>query len=330
MFITKCLLWAHSCSCSHSMFLSTLFLCLLSLYTHTVSHHGSLLSMFSQNLSISLLSCSLFFPSFGSYAFPKPVYHHYLRILFLCLSLLLSHYSSPIVLVFLSYCPTIRLFLFILCISSCSSEHDSIIILPFSLFSFDTSSLCFCFFTASFFLCPFLSILSLLCVSYHCAPLAYHAIIITPLSSFRLLYLFSVFLSLSPRAQRACIPHALPGRDIMACAKTGSGKTLAFVVPLLEKLFRLRWSGMDGLGALIISPTRELSMQIFDVLRLAGKYHNFSAGLLIGGKELATERGQATGLNIVVATPGRFLQHAEQTPGFSCDNLQVRFCVYVL
>lgn len=86
---------------------------------------------------------------------------------------------------------------------------------------------------------------------------------------------------------------------------------------------------MDGLGALIISPTRELSMQIFDVLRLAGKYHNFSAGLLIGGKELATERGQATGLNIVVATPGRFLQHAEQTPGFSCDNLQVRFCVYI-
>jgi hypothetical protein len=54
-------------------------------------------------------------------------------------------------------------------------------------------------------------------------------------------------------------------RDILGAAKTGSGKTLAFVIPLLEKLFHAKWSRDDGLGALIISPTRELAIQIFEV-----------------------------------------------------------------
>jgi superfamily II DNA/RNA helicase len=58
--------------------------------------------------------------------------------------------------------------------------------------------------------------------------------------------------------QRAAIPHALCGRDVLGAAKTGSGKTLAFLIPVLEKLYRLSWSRQDGLGALIISPTREL------------------------------------------------------------------------
>jgi len=69
--------------------------------------------------------------------------------------------------------------------------------------------------------------------------------------------------------QRAALPHALAGRDVLGAAKTGSGKTLAFLVPLVEKLFRLRWSPADGLGAVVISPTRELAMQIFDTLRCA-------------------------------------------------------------
>jgi ATP-dependent RNA helicase DDX10/DBP4 len=62
--------------------------------------------------------------------------------------------------------------------------------------------------------------------------------------------------------QRAAIPHALAGRDVLGAAKTGSGKTLAFIVPLIEKLYRLRWSPMDGVGALVISPTRELALQV--------------------------------------------------------------------
>ena len=58
--------------------------------------------------------------------------------------------------------------------------------------------------------------------------------------------------------QRTSIPHALAGRDLQGGARTGSGKTLAFLVPMLECLYRARWSRMDGIGGLVISPTREL------------------------------------------------------------------------
>ncbi|KAF7542737.1 hypothetical protein G7046_g10120 [Stylonectria norvegica] len=84
--------------------------------------------------------------------------------------------------------------------------------------------------------------------------------------------------------QAKAIPIALKDRDILGAAKTGSGKTLAFLVPVLEKLYRAQWTEFDGLGALIISPTRELAVQIFEVLRKVGRYHAFSAGLVIGGK----------------------------------------------
>jgi len=87
--------------------------------------------------------------------------------------------------------------------------------------------------------------------------------------------------------QRAAIPHALAGRDVLAAAKTGSGKTLAFLIPVIEKLFRAKWSREDGLGALILSPTRELALQTFDVLRKIGCRHDaLSAGLIIGGKDV--------------------------------------------
>lgn len=58
--------------------------------------------------------------------------------------------------------------------------------------------------------------------------------------------------------QRASLPVSLQGRDVLGAARTGSGKTLAFLVPVLEILHRRKWGPMDGLGALIISPTREL------------------------------------------------------------------------
>ncbi len=61
------------------------------------------------------------------------------------------------------------------------------------------------------------------------------------------------------------LPAASRRRDVLGAAKTGSGKTLAFVIPVLEKLYREGWSVTDGLGAVIISPTRELAMQIFEV-----------------------------------------------------------------
>ena len=114
--------------------------------------------------------------------------------------------------------------------------------------------------------------------------------------------------------QRAAIPHALAGRDILGAARTGSGKTLAYLVPVLERLYRERWGKLDGVGALIIVPTRELAMQIFDVLRSSvGKTHAYSAGLIIGGKDLAEEQERIGGMNILICTPGRILQHCQST-----------------
>ena len=123
--------------------------------------------------------------------------------------------------------------------------------------------------------------------------------------------------------QKRAVPHALKGSDILGAAKTGSGKTLAFLVPVLENLYRKRWTELDGLGALILSPTRELAIQIFEVLRKIGRYHTFSAGLVIGGKSLQEERERLGRMNILVCTPGRMLQHLDQTAAFEIDNLQM-------
>ncbi|GAX18700.1 ATP-dependent RNA helicase DDX10/DBP4 [Fistulifera solaris] len=124
--------------------------------------------------------------------------------------------------------------------------------------------------------------------------------------------------------QNACIPHALAGRDILGAARTGSGKTLAFVVPVLECLFRHRFTPADGPGAAILSPTRELAVQIFQVLKAAGKFHTFSVGLLIGGKkDFHEEQQHVATTNIFIATPGRLLQHLEQTPYFEMSELKI-------
>ncbi|KZZ87723.1 ATP-dependent RNA helicase DBP4 [Ascosphaera apis ARSEF 7405] len=123
--------------------------------------------------------------------------------------------------------------------------------------------------------------------------------------------------------QAKALPFALKGRDILGAAKTGSGKTLAFLIPVLENLYRAQWTELDGLGALIISPTRELALQIFEVLRKIGRYHTFSAGLVIGGKNLQDERERLGRMNILVCTPGRMLQHMDQTAAFEVDNLQM-------
>ncbi|TFY77082.1 hypothetical protein EWM64_g6930 [Hericium alpestre] len=123
--------------------------------------------------------------------------------------------------------------------------------------------------------------------------------------------------------QAKSIPVSLKGKDVLGAARTGSGKTLAFLIPILEILYRKKWGPQDGLGALIISPTRELATQIFDVLRAIGSYHSFSAGVIIGGRKLSEESDRLSRMNILVATPGRLLQHMDQTVGFESDNLQL-------
>ncbi|KAM3960106.1 LOW QUALITY PROTEIN: putative ATP-dependent RNA helicase DDX10 [Aphomia sociella] len=122
--------------------------------------------------------------------------------------------------------------------------------------------------------------------------------------------------------QRQAIGYALQGKDILGAAKTGSGKTLAFLVPILEVLFCKKWTRLDGVGALVISPTRELAYQIYETLRKVGSLHDFSAGLIIGGQNLKFEK-RMDQINILICTPGRLLQHMDENPLFHCSQLQV-------
>lgn len=123
--------------------------------------------------------------------------------------------------------------------------------------------------------------------------------------------------------QKRSLPVSLAGKDLMGAAKTGSGKTLAFLIPILDRLYLESWTTQDGLGALILSPTRELAVQTFEVLKKIGSKHSFSAGLIIGGKSLKLEQDAISRMNILVATPGRLLQHMDQTESFDWSNLKI-------
>lgn len=80
---------------------------------------------------------------------------------------------------------------------------------------------------------------------------------------------------------------------------------------------------MDGVGAIIISPTRELAYQIFETLKKVGVHHEFSSGLIIGGKNLKFEKTRMDQCNIVICTPGRLLQHMDENPLFNCTSMQI-------
>lgn len=123
--------------------------------------------------------------------------------------------------------------------------------------------------------------------------------------------------------QKSSLPHALAGRDILGASKTGSGKTLCFIIPVLEHLYRNKWTNLDGLGALIILPIRELAIQVFEVIKLVGKYHDFSVGLAIGGNDMDREKEQIYNMNIIIGTPGRLSQHLSETAYLNTDNLKV-------
>ena len=144
-----------------------------------------------------------------------------------------------------------------------------------------------------------------------------------PLSSKTLKGLANANFTTPTQIQRESIPLALKGADILGAAKTGSGKTLAFIIPTLEKLFTKSWTSLDGCGVLIVTPTRELAAQIFEVLRLVGKFHQFSAGVVIGGKDLQQESKQIQSTSIIICTPGRLKQHMEETYNFEMTNLQM-------
>ncbi|XP_023411832.2 ATP-dependent RNA helicase DDX18 isoform X2 [Loxodonta africana] len=123
--------------------------------------------------------------------------------------------------------------------------------------------------------------------------------------------------------QHKSIRPLLEGRDLLAAAKTGSGKTLAFLIPAVELIVKLKFMPRNGTGVLILSPTRELAMQTFGVLKELMTYHVHTYGLIMGGSNRSAEAQKlANGINIIVATPGRLLDHMQNTPGFMYKNLQ--------
>lgn len=123
--------------------------------------------------------------------------------------------------------------------------------------------------------------------------------------------------------QAKTIPPLLAGRDVLGAAKTGSGKTLAFLIPAIEMLYSLKFKPRNGTGVVIVSPTRELALQIFGVARELMAHHTQTFGIVIGGANRRQEAEKlAKGVNLLIATPGRLLDHLQNTEGFIFRNLK--------
>src|SRR6185503_7313600 len=119
--------------------------------------------------------------------------------------------------------------------------------------------------------------------------------------------------------QADAIPPALTGRDVLACAMTGSGKTVAFLLPVLNNLLA---SPRRGTRALIITPTRELAAQIVEELNELAVHTPITAAAVFGGVGAGPqEHAFRSGVDILVATPGRLLDHLKQ-PYAKLDHIQ--------
>jgi superfamily II DNA/RNA helicase len=112
--------------------------------------------------------------------------------------------------------------------------------------------------------------------------------------------------------QAEAIPHALARRDVLGLAQTGSGKTAAFVLPMLHLLEKGRARARMP-RTLILEPTRELAVQVQEAFESLGKKHNISVALLIGGVAFDPQAAKIDrGADVVIATPGRLLDHFER------------------
>jgi len=120
--------------------------------------------------------------------------------------------------------------------------------------------------------------------------------------------------SLPTPIQTQAIPHLLEGRDLLGCAQTGTGKTAAFALPILQRLAEnQKTPGPKSMHALILTPTRELAVQISDSFRTYGRYLQIDHAVVYGGVKYNSQiRALSRGLDIVVATPGRLLDLFDQ------------------
>ncbi|GAB4821500.1 hypothetical protein N2152v2_008546 [Parachlorella kessleri] len=122
--------------------------------------------------------------------------------------------------------------------------------------------------------------------------------------------------------QAACIPLALTGRDICGSAVTGSGKTAAFSLPLLERLLH-RDRRVGATYVLVLAPTRELAVQVHSMITRLGQFTDIRAALVVGGLSLNAQAAELKSYpEIVVATPGRMIDHLRNTQNIGLEDLQ--------
>jgi ATP-dependent RNA helicase DDX27 len=124
--------------------------------------------------------------------------------------------------------------------------------------------------------------------------------------------------------QAQTIPIALLGRDICGCAATGTGKTAAYMLPTLERLLYKPLTSASITRVLVLVPTRELGAQVYQVTKQLAQFSNIDIGLAIGGLDVkAQESVLRQNVDIVIATPGRLIDHIKNTPSFSLDSIEV-------
>jgi ATP-dependent RNA helicase RhlE len=110
--------------------------------------------------------------------------------------------------------------------------------------------------------------------------------------------------------QAEAIPHAMAGRDLLACAATGSGKTAAFLLPILHRLID---QPRGTTRALVLAPTRELALQIVDDCKALARHTRLTAAAIHGGVGMGPQESAfRKGVDLIVATPGRLLDHFGQ------------------
>ncbi|KAL3363457.1 hypothetical protein AABB24_012636 [Solanum stoloniferum] len=126
--------------------------------------------------------------------------------------------------------------------------------------------------------------------------------------------------------QAQAIPVILSGRHVLVNAATGTGKTVAYLAPVIHQLHKCdpRIQRSDGTFALVLVPTHELCMQVYEILqKLLHRFHWIVPGYIMGGESRNKEKARLRkGISILVATPGRLLDHLKNTSSFSYTNLR--------
>ena len=116
--------------------------------------------------------------------------------------------------------------------------------------------------------------------------------------------------------QAEAIPLALAGRDLLGSAQTGTGKTAAFALPILQRLFANQDPNARNrkvIRALILTPTRELAVQVNDSIRGYAKHMRLQVSPMYGGSSMRTQFDELRrGIDILVATPGRLMDHMQR------------------